>query len=428
MNVSGKILLFILILSGFSAPRAWATVYDSNGSAASVQYIHDNEARNGDTITLPAGSFTWSTGVYIIKAITIQGAGIGSSIIVSNVAYGFNNSPIFVNAAGSVRITGLTCLDGDNDSNGFIQITSAGFRVDHCAFTHLTQRGVWAYSTASSWGVIDHCTFDKLSGSPQGVSVFGDGDDAWSRPLALGTDQAVYIEDCTFSWPSLGDSALDIYGGGRAVFRHNRVTNANVGCHGLDSGGYRSALSWEIYSNTFNVTNSLPRQFFFRGGTGVVFDNTVRSTYQFISTNIVLTCYRATGTCIFEEYIPWGFVTGSNPYDGNTDGYGWPALDQIGAAPPTRPANILDGPPEAGHSEQGMSPAYAWGNTISINGDPPVEMRMGLTTYSGECYPSGVPGDPNVENLIQENRDFFNGTQKPGYAPYIYPHPLTILR
>ena len=59
MNVSGKILLFILVFSGFSALRCGATVYHSDGSAASVQGLH-NAVLNGDTITLPAGTFTWS--------------------------------------------------------------------------------------------------------------------------------------------------------------------------------------------------------------------------------------------------------------------------------------------------------------------------------------------------------------------------------
>ena len=26
---------------------------------------------------------------------------------------------------------------------------------------------------------------------------------------------------------------------------------------------------------------------------------------------------------------------------------------------------------------------------------------------------------------IQENRDFYNDTPRPGYTPYVYPHPLT---
>ena len=74
MNVSGRIVLSILILSGFPALRCGATVYQSDGSAASVQGLHD-AVLNGDTITLPAGTFTWTTRVSISKAITLQGAG-----------------------------------------------------------------------------------------------------------------------------------------------------------------------------------------------------------------------------------------------------------------------------------------------------------------------------------------------------------------
>ena len=39
------------------------------------------QAQNGDTITLPAGTFAWTTGVTISKAITLQGAGVGSTIV-----------------------------------------------------------------------------------------------------------------------------------------------------------------------------------------------------------------------------------------------------------------------------------------------------------------------------------------------------------
>jgi hypothetical protein len=47
----------ILILSGFSLPRCGATVYQFDGSVPSVQPLH-NAAHDGDTITLPAGTFT----------------------------------------------------------------------------------------------------------------------------------------------------------------------------------------------------------------------------------------------------------------------------------------------------------------------------------------------------------------------------------
>jgi hypothetical protein len=71
------ILLITLILSGFFARRVNATVYPSNGSVADVQNIQDRKAANGDTITIPSGSFTWSTPIKISKAIKLQGEGSG---------------------------------------------------------------------------------------------------------------------------------------------------------------------------------------------------------------------------------------------------------------------------------------------------------------------------------------------------------------
>jgi hypothetical protein len=61
----------ILILTGFSAPRCGATVHHSDGSVASVQALH-KAAKDGDTITLPAGTFSWTWRLDITKGITLQ--------------------------------------------------------------------------------------------------------------------------------------------------------------------------------------------------------------------------------------------------------------------------------------------------------------------------------------------------------------------
>src|SRR5439155_21060070 len=47
--------------------------------AAGIQALH-NRGLNGDTITLPPGTFTWSRPVRISKAIRLQGAGSGRII------------------------------------------------------------------------------------------------------------------------------------------------------------------------------------------------------------------------------------------------------------------------------------------------------------------------------------------------------------
>jgi hypothetical protein len=73
-------LLFGLIVSGFLPAEGNATVYSSNGSAADVQGIHNRKAVDGDTITIPPGTFTWSAEVNISKAIKLKGEGSGRII------------------------------------------------------------------------------------------------------------------------------------------------------------------------------------------------------------------------------------------------------------------------------------------------------------------------------------------------------------
>ena len=123
MGVSGKILLFILILSGFFAPRCGATTYHSNGSAANVQALQ-NAAHDGDTITLPAGAFIWTQGVTITKGITLQGqtttdpvnrAANDRTIILDDLVRGLGGTPIIMvqSVLGkSYRLTGITFAPG----------------------------------------------------------------------------------------------------------------------------------------------------------------------------------------------------------------------------------------------------------------------------------------------------------------------------
>src|SRR5215216_2389023 len=69
-----------------SALTANAATCQSDGSPASVQACHD-WAQNGDTITLPAGAFTWANGVTIRKGVTLQGI---ENVTTINRASGFN--------------------------------------------------------------------------------------------------------------------------------------------------------------------------------------------------------------------------------------------------------------------------------------------------------------------------------------------------
>jgi hypothetical protein len=119
-------LLLALFLGVCFASQCEATVYNSDGSAANVQALH-NAVLDGDTITLPAGAFTWATGVTITKAIKIQGAGsgriIGRTLTSNTVGTG---SKTFTTQSGLSITNGQTLrivrrviqTDGSNDVSG----------------------------------------------------------------------------------------------------------------------------------------------------------------------------------------------------------------------------------------------------------------------------------------------------------------------
>ena len=73
MKVSENFLLFILFFIGFCDSRCEATVYYSNGSEASVQALL-TIAQDGDTIAIPAGTFSWASRLNVTKGITLQGS------------------------------------------------------------------------------------------------------------------------------------------------------------------------------------------------------------------------------------------------------------------------------------------------------------------------------------------------------------------
>jgi hypothetical protein len=72
----------------------------------------------------------------------------------------------------------------------------------------------------------------------------------------------------------------------------------------------------------------------------------------------------------------------------------------------TDPLNDGDVQPKAPVANA-LSPVYCWGNTVETNGGTPVS--TGCTSTS---------------DSIVIGRDVINGTVKPGYTSFTYPHPL----
>ena len=385
--------LFILTVLAVAIPLSIkcnaATIRASSCSQAHVETAIFSAA-TGDTVVMPAGNCTWSTIVTIPsnKKITLLGAGMESTVITANPVGLVMN----MTSSGS-RLTGLTMKDA------WIYIDGDGWRVDHCKFYNATVadggvqvRGQRDYNHPT--GLIDHCYFHNTS-----VLIIGDANlmanGLWAQPLNLGSAiGVVYVEDCTFMATEF-TNAIDANYGGRYVFRHNTITDAYVEAHSVQ-GDHRATQKWEIYNNTFRqVSRAMWVPMMLRGGTGVVFNNTLTGTWGLsrISLDNVRSC---------ESRPVSGRCDGSSPWDGNqAGGNGYPCRDQIGRS--TDASLWTTNNP---YPTQALEPAYAWNNKHGAND---------VTFYQHSCAQSVAH--------IQPGRDFIDNVQKPGYVPYTYPHP-----
>ena len=348
-----------------------------------------NAAQDGDTVMVPAGTATWTSNVAIPadRNITVRGAGMDSTVISGTGAFNISG-PCRVSAFGFVH---------DTD---FISASGRGWRIDHCRFTNTgshCERGVGCfgqYGENYPRGVIDHCEFINSR-----VLVIGAQDlvgaPIWAEPLGLGTDNAVFVEDCIFVSTDVFCNAVDANYGGRYVFRYNTVTDTYIEAHSCNSdGNNRATRSWEIYENIIQAMNrNVWTPFLMRGGTGVIFNNTVtgsRWSNQTIAMDNDRSCFDSGG------------CNGSHPKDGNEEPNGYPCRDQIG-----RSTDAFEYQKDGNWPSQALDPAYIW-NNVSDSGP--------LTVTETNCTDSRVH--------LQEGRDYYVGVERPGYRPFTYPHPL----
>jgi hypothetical protein len=427
-----------ILFAAVSAAAALAA-WTARGDIISAPTCSDEDvqaaidaAADGDTVLVPAGSCTWDAAVVLDdKSVILRGEGMDVTVITDATSDAWAQEPLWIDGSSgkSFRVTGFTFKGmqrrGSTEPAINVRGSWIGWRIDHCKFDSSdmepgTQgRGV----SVCCQGVIDHCVFLN---SYTAVTIMGDGDASWERPLALGGAEMVFVEDNRMeNTDVVGDGATDAYGGARYVFRYNTVINARAGHHGFDSGGYRSPHSFEIYHNTF--TWSVDNSWYtarYRGGTGVVFDNvlegTMSETLTFGVVNYRTCCcnyctgveppdygypcdpFTACADPLHTNCSEWGRCDGLNPLDGNLDATGYPCRDQVGRSTDMDDDGIQD-----------LEPLYAWGNTAN-------DMPAIVTTND----PWGC-ADPSMDDHLQDGRDYINGTPRPGYEPYPYPHPLT---
>jgi hypothetical protein len=314
-----------LILSCERPTRETRAVISSDGSAADLQ-AKVNQAQNGDTITIPPVTATWTTGVTISKAITLQGAGVGQTIIRDAVTNGSKTLQVTTVAGRLTRITGIEFVDGGaagrpapNGAKHFDGRNDDGsqLRIDHCAID--TDSGAVVFDTTI--GVADHCTFSSTHtnyiilyfyGSHWNGDTGGFGDQSWHDPIAFGSDKFMFIEDSTFQYVGQGHGqCTDAYAGARFVIRHNTIVQGTTGNHGTESSGrYRGSRGYEVYNNTFKGASWNKFVAGQRSGPYLFHDNKISgySAGAVASANNYRTEH---------NWPDFGVASGSNPWDFN---------------------------------------------------------------------------------------------------------------
>jgi hypothetical protein len=393
-----KLIKFFVIMFSLStfcfqlSTLAYGDTHPAADCSQSAVQSAINAAIDGDTVTVPAGTATWSSAVSITnKTITLQGAGSGGGG--TKIIYGGTNHVLIgVDAGtktGKMDISGFWLYGGDSNYwNGtamqlYGPVGWKNLRVHHMVFD---SNMCWTIKFgAYTCGLLDHCTFQ---GHAFGTMGYGKGAADWAAPLTLGTADFFFVEDNTFNpddfYGQTGVPLLDMDSGGRIVTRYNNIKYGMWETHDKARSGLPSANAYEIYNNTFWTNTDKWKGIDISAGTGVVWGNTFTGNYSF-----------AIGGMDYKSFDPRSckLCDGTDSADQNVAGQsGWRCQYQIGS--------MGEGSTAYGY------PLYLWNNTK--NGS-----AVGMTCTDG-C------------NHVQASRDFYNNgtTPKPGYTPYIYPHPL----
>ncbi|MCW4048002.1 MAG: hypothetical protein NWE99_10680 [Candidatus Bathyarchaeota archaeon] len=382
-------------------------VYAASGYPNDIQAAVNSISLSGGTVHIPAGTFNWNhQSVNIPGGVNIMGASPAgcngheanwTSYTATTILH--NSAPPFYemfNIDGSngkpVRISGIQfecdpLTGGDDGVNGVAILVEAciNYRIDHCTFINFPQMAVYVGSSNSvtSRGVIDHCVVDnpyKLSGSGWlwGYGFYAGNDffkiEDWDSDIThfagrydnmpYGTTVMV-VEDCHFSRCR---HATDGITGAWGIIRFNLVDNSIPPYGDIDSHGsasWVSARGFEVYNNTMIQTPADDDSY----GNGDIAVR-LRDGSGLIYNNTFIVSPSNTGRAYF-IYL-----------DDDDDYYGNYPITKV-------------------------SQTYIWSNT-----------------YTGSSFLNNRGGyTQNVDYFLRAPTQAQDGFT---YAPYTYPHPLTL--
>ena len=330
------------------------------------------------------------------------------------------------NTTNSIDISGIKFLWGTGDGGSYLQVNgSSGGKpvLFHDCYGEMKtghDTGETQPTFGSRWSISRGVTWNNswaafgFTQNNQPYGIFASSYNAWTSLSTMGTSDVngvnnFYIEDSDFH---AFLNSMDGDENGKVVVRNCLFNNSGIGTHGADTSNY-GVRHYEIYDNTFlwngysnGTSMNLTYYIFLRGGTGVITDNAITditsvdygNKAEIIAIDMNLQRNAGPNAC-------WGANIAGNQYPtprqvgmGRVTGTG---VDGLGRS--------VDSITYVGDSE----PLYIWNNT-------------GTYVFSVQDYGGSDCTNPDSSaNYIVAGRDYFNdGTAKPGYTKFTYPHPL----
>lgn len=403
--------LFFLLICLMPTLARGANIMASSASRDAVQAAV-NAAVDGDTVLIPNGSATWTSGIKTTKQIIIRAQNYTPTARPTTsttrnvvITYSGTTGPAFDMTSGNnfhCGVGGIKFLPpvaGDQGGQssgiwGYVRFSGAGSKpplLFDCHFVGNERQSVSAGEAAflsidSQGAVVWNTLFDGSQVPPGNAGGGGDGMSgagihissprAWTTASTMGTLDTngtinVYFEDChLLIW-----GQADVDDDGRLVVRESTMNGTSWQTHGFTSstGGRHVELYDCDFINTVNNRN-FNRYFWLRAGTVLFADN--------------------------------------NASNQNT-GYGTPRLLDIGDN--TNPSGSYPIPRAPGRgywTSHVADPIYLWNNTGGAGSSWGVQSAW--------------------QSQVQQGRDIFvNSGAKPGvagsggtaWAKYKYPHP-----
>jgi hypothetical protein len=395
--IDRRILLALLLCATTNAGAA--TIAAASCNAADVQAAL-NRTLAGDTVSVPAGTCAWTTGVTWTAPANVTVAGAGTSatgggdrtVIVDSLGVNRPLLDLAVSNTGVFRLTGITFQGGSGvlKDGGVIKLGGPGtVRLDHL---HINMQ---TYAPAVQMrlmvvgggirGVLDSSILDLYGlGWIHVVNGRNNGDTEWAAPTGFGTGDFFYIESNQVNGMASGSvynsSLTDCHTGGKFVVRFNTLVTTNISqTHptGHSRGDDRGCRAHEVYANL--VTSPLAKEPNFamdynNSGSALVWGNSVNNAFKNIMYFNI--CRTASGDCGYSQNTPpggWGYCNGTSPWDQNGAGNGYACIDQpgrgqgdllTGSYSTSNRRNSVTG--TVSNPRQASEPVYEWSTTGNI--------------------------------------------------------------